>query len=47
MTFANSNPSHDPFVIGIDHPLEVRVGEKARGHIRAQGADFGAYRFAQ
>ena len=47
MPLANSHPGHDPFIVSVDHPLEIGIGEKSRRHIGAQGADFGADRFTQ
>lgn len=45
--FSNPNSRQDPFVVGIDHPFQVGIGEKARRHIGAQSTNLGADRFGQ
>ena len=47
MALADPDPLHDPFVGGVDHLLQVGVGENARRQIGAKRADFGADRFGQ
>jgi hypothetical protein len=37
---ADARAFHDPFAVGVDHPLQIFVGEHARRHIAAQRADF-------
>ena len=47
VALADAHAGHDPFVVGVDHFFEIGVGEQARRHVGAEGADFGANRFSQ
>ena len=39
MPLADTGALEDPFIAGVDHALEVGVGEHARRHIRGQARD--------
>src|SRR5215471_10662090 len=47
MALPDPDPAHDPFIVGVDHPFKVGIGQKARRHISAQSTDLGADRFCQ
>src|SRR4029079_12404703 len=40
-SLADPRPRHDPFVGGVDHPLEVVVGQHLRWGVAAPAADMG------
>ena len=40
MALADAGPLQDPLVVGLDHLLEVLIGEEARRRVAPQRADF-------
>src|SRR4029077_18607070 len=47
MAFADTDPLHDPLVIGIDKFFEIGVGKKARRNVGAESADLNALKLTQ
>ena len=43
VALADAGALHDPFVVGLDYPLEVGVLHDAGGQIRAASGDDGSY----
>ena len=43
VALADADAGENPFIVGVDHFLEVGVGEKTGRHVGAKGADLNSF----